>query len=96
MALNPQACEIDYRSTVGLHLRPGSGHHRLDRLQPEHLGRLYGSLLDKGLSPRPLPGPTQRSCWSPATPTGVVVCPLGDPLPGAWIDLLGRALVLQP
>ena len=40
-----------YRSTVRLHLRPGIGHHRLDRLQPEHLERLYGALADKGLSP---------------------------------------------
>ncbi|RBY74608.1 site-specific integrase [Geodermatophilus sp. TF02-6] len=40
-----------YRSTVRLHLRPGIGHHRLDRLQPEHLERLYGALSDKGLSP---------------------------------------------
>ena len=40
-----------YRSTVRLHLRPGVGHHRLDRLQPEHLERLYASLADKGLSP---------------------------------------------
>jgi integrase len=39
-----------YRSTVRLHLRPGIGHHRLDRLQPEHLERLYGALSDKGLS----------------------------------------------
>jgi integrase len=40
-----------YRSTVRLHLRPGVGHHRLDRLQPEHLERLYANLADKGLSP---------------------------------------------
>jgi integrase len=40
-----------YRSTVRLHLRPGIGHHRLDRLQPEHLECLYGALADKGLSP---------------------------------------------
>jgi integrase len=40
-----------YRSTVRLHLRPGVGHHRLDRLQPEHLERLYAALADKGLSP---------------------------------------------
>jgi integrase len=39
-----------YRSTIRLHLRPGIGHHRLDRLQPEHLERLYGALADKGLS----------------------------------------------
>src|SRR3954449_6209424 len=40
-----------YRSTVRLHLRPGVGHQRLDRLQPEHLERLYAVLADKGLSP---------------------------------------------
>ena len=40
-----------YRSTVRLHLRPGVGHHRLDRLQPEHLERLYAALAEKGLSP---------------------------------------------
>jgi integrase len=40
-----------YRSTVRLHLRPGIGHHRLDRLEPEHLERLYAALADKGLSP---------------------------------------------
>src|SRR3954447_17703799 len=39
-----------YRSTIRLHLRPGIGHHRLDRLQPEHLERLYAALADKGLS----------------------------------------------
>lgn len=41
-----------YEALVRLHLRPGLGHHRLDRLQPEHLEQLYGSLLeDKHLSP---------------------------------------------
>jgi integrase len=41
-----------YEALVRLHLRPGIGHHRLDRLQPEQLEQLYGSLLDdKGLSP---------------------------------------------
>jgi integrase len=41
-----------YEALVRLHLRPGIGHHRLDRLQPEHLEQLYGSLLeDKRLSP---------------------------------------------
>ena len=40
-----------YRSTVRLHLRPGVGYQRLDRLQPEHLERLYAALADKGLGP---------------------------------------------
>ncbi len=39
-----------YRSVIRLHLRPGIGHHRLDRLQPEHLERLHGALANKGLS----------------------------------------------
>jgi integrase len=48
--VRPRTLE-SYRSTVRLHLRPGVGHHRLDRLQPEHLERLYAALADKGLSP---------------------------------------------
>src|SRR3954464_13258251 len=40
-----------YRSTVRLHLHPGVGHQRLDRLQPERLERLYAALAAKGLSP---------------------------------------------
>jgi integrase len=48
--VRPRTLE-SYESTVRLHLRPGVGHHRLDRLQPEHLERLYAALADKGLSP---------------------------------------------
>jgi integrase len=48
--VRPRTLE-SYRAIVRLHLRPGIGHHRLDRLQPEHLERLYAALLDKGLSP---------------------------------------------
>jgi integrase len=33
-----------YRSTVRLHLTPALGHHRLDRLQPEHVEELYARL----------------------------------------------------
>src|SRR4051794_20892038 len=40
-----------YRSTIRLHLRPGVGHQRLDRLQPERLELLYAALATKGLSP---------------------------------------------
>jgi len=29
---------------------PALGHHRLDRLQPEHVEAFYGELLDEGLS----------------------------------------------
>ncbi len=48
--VRPRTLE-SYSTTVRLHLRPGIGHHRLDRLQPEHLEQLYGALGDKGLSP---------------------------------------------
>lgn len=40
-----------YRQLVANQLAPGIGHHRLDRLQPEHVEKLYGDLLAKGLSP---------------------------------------------
>lgn len=40
-----------YRTVVRLHLVPGVGHQRLDRLQPEHLEALYVALGDRGLSP---------------------------------------------
>lgn len=39
-----------YESTIRLHITPGIGHHRLNRLQPEHLERFYLALEDKGLS----------------------------------------------
>ncbi len=48
--VRPRTLE-SYCATVRLHLRPGIGHHRLDRLQPEHLEHLYGALSDKGLAP---------------------------------------------
>jgi integrase len=40
-----------YRQLVANQVRPAVGHHRLDRLQPEHLETLYGRLLDDGLAP---------------------------------------------
>nr|WP_233160411.1 site-specific integrase [Actinophytocola xanthii] len=40
---------VGYRSSVYNHLIPGVGAHRLDRLSPEHLERLYATLqLPKG------------------------------------------------
>jgi integrase len=39
-----------YQSTVRLHIRPALGHHRLDRLLPEHLEAFYLALEEKGLS----------------------------------------------
>lgn len=58
--VRPRTLE-SYRSTVRLHLRPGIGHHRLDRLQPEHLERLYAALADKDLSPASTSAPTGSS-----------------------------------
>ncbi len=57
-----RARTLESYRTVRLHLGPGLGHHRLDRLQPEHLERLYGVLADKDSARR-------RSC----APTGC--CP---------------------
>jgi integrase len=40
-----------YRNAVRVHLVPALGKHRLDRLEPEHLERLYRSMVEKGASP---------------------------------------------
>ena len=40
-----------YRQLVKFQLAPKVGHHRLDRLQPEHVERMYAELLASGLSP---------------------------------------------
>ena len=48
--VRPRTLE-SYRSTVRLHLGPTLGHHKLDRLQPEHLEAAYRSLLARDLSP---------------------------------------------
>jgi len=40
-----------YEQLVRLHLIPGLGHHRLDRLQPEHVEALYGRMHDSGQAP---------------------------------------------
>ena len=40
-----------YRQLVTHQLAPKVGHHRLDRLQPEHVERMYAELLAAGLSP---------------------------------------------
>lgn len=40
-----------YRVAVRVHLVPGLGAHRLDKLQPEHLERLYAAMLRKGSKP---------------------------------------------
>ena len=40
-----------YQTAVRHHLIPGLGAHRTDRLQPEHLERLYAGMLAKGKKP---------------------------------------------
>ncbi|HEY3008656.1 MAG TPA: site-specific integrase [Micromonosporaceae bacterium] len=40
-----------YRVAVKVHLIPGLGAHRLDRLQPEHLERLYAKMIARGSAP---------------------------------------------
>lgn len=40
-----------YRSAVRRHLVPGVGAHRLERLQPEHLERLYRRMIEAGSRP---------------------------------------------
>lgn len=39
-----------YRVAVNVHLIPGVGKHRLERLQPEHLERLYVRMTRNGKS----------------------------------------------
>ncbi|TFV67228.1 UNVERIFIED_ORG: site-specific integrase [Bacillus sp. AZ43] len=41
---------VRYRQLVTNQLGPGIGHHRLDRLQPEHVEKLYAGLQASGLS----------------------------------------------
>lgn len=40
-----------YATAVHKHLAPSVGRHRLDRLQPEHLERLYRQMIDDGARP---------------------------------------------
>ncbi|TWF77100.1 integrase-like protein [Pseudonocardia hierapolitana] len=40
-----------YRVAINTHLIPGVGAHRLDRLEPEHLERLYARMIAAGRSP---------------------------------------------
>lgn len=39
-----------YESKIRLHLKPALGHHRLDRLQPEHVEALYVAKITAGLA----------------------------------------------
>lgn len=47
--LKPRTMD-SYQSQISNHLVPHVGHHRLDRLQPEHLERAYAALEAEGLS----------------------------------------------
>ena len=47
--VRPRTLE-SYESMIRMHISPGIGRHRLDRLHPEHLERFYSELLDTGLS----------------------------------------------
>jgi integrase len=40
-----------YRVAVNVHLIPGVGAHRLDKLEPEHLERLYSNMIRSGSAP---------------------------------------------
>jgi integrase len=47
--VRPRTLE-SYESMVRMHISPGIGRHRLNRLQPEHLEHFYSDLLEEGLS----------------------------------------------
>ena len=47
--VRPRTLE-SYESMIRMHISPGIGRHRLDRLQPEHLEHFYSDLLAEGLS----------------------------------------------
>lgn len=42
---------VGYRAAVYKHLIPGIGAHRLDRLEPEHLEKLYARMIANGSKP---------------------------------------------
>jgi len=41
---------VGYRTDVTRHLVPGLGAHRIDKLEPEHIERLYAKMLKTGLA----------------------------------------------
>jgi integrase len=46
-----QSTLTGYRTAVYRHLSPGIGRHRLSRLEPEHIERLYSKMATTGLKP---------------------------------------------
>ncbi|BBF98991.1 hypothetical protein PSA01_09400 [Pseudonocardia saturnea] len=49
-AISPNAHDA-YSAAVRVHLIPGIGAHKLDKLQPEHLERLYQKMMRNGAAP---------------------------------------------
>jgi hypothetical protein len=41
---------VGYRTDVTRHLVPGLGAHRIDKLEPEHVEKLYGRMIRSGLA----------------------------------------------
>jgi len=54
-----------YRVAVNVHLIPGIGGHRLDKLQPEHLERLYARNDHKGQRAGNCPSSAPHGSYSP-------------------------------
>jgi integrase len=50
LKLRPRSLD-DYWSKTNNHIVPGIGQHRLDKLEPEHLERMYRALMDAGHAP---------------------------------------------
>lgn len=42
---------VGYRTDVNRHLQSGIGAHRIDKLEPEHIEKLYSKMLSSGLAP---------------------------------------------
>lgn len=51
LKLKPRSLD-DYWSKTRNDIIPGVGQHRLDKLAPEHLERMYRAMLDEGHAPR--------------------------------------------
>jgi integrase len=41
---------VGYRTDITCHLIPGLGAHRIDKLEPEHIEKLYGRMIRSGLA----------------------------------------------
>jgi len=93
-----------YRIAVEKHLVPAIGKHRLDRLQPEHLERLYQRMIDGGARPgtahqvhrtaRTAFGEAERRGHISRNPAGLAKAPRvqPDPIEPWGIDEVRRIL----